>query len=85
MNNRMCPVCMGEFKGFLNLARHMILKALNEGEGGEHEVWLTGFLGVSLQTYSHRNDKNVALRLYKYWKKHKSWPSIEWPSEKYEL
>jgi len=67
---------MEEFNGFLNLAKHMILKAINEGKCGEHEEWLTGFLDVPLHVYSHRNDKNVALRLQKYWKKHKSWPSI---------
>ena len=74
MNNIMCPVCMEEFNGFLNLARHMILKAINESQGGEHEEWLTSFLGVPLEVYSHRNDKKVAIRLQKYWVKHKSWP-----------
>lgn len=78
MNNEICPVCMGEFNGFLNLARHMILKALNEEE---HEEWLTTFLGVPLHVYSHGNDKNVALRLDKYWRKHKSWPLLEGTDE----
>ena len=76
MNTQMCPVCMEEFKGFLNLAKHMILKAINERKGGEHEGWLTSFLGVPLEVYSHRNDKKVAIRLARYWKKHRILPSI---------
>jgi len=78
----MCPVCNKEFDTFLNLARHMVLKG---GLEGDHVKWLEGFLGAPSYRFTSGKDKKIAIALNRYWKKHKSWPSIEWTGGEYEL
>jgi len=70
----MCPVCNKEFDTFLNLARHMVL--IKGGLTGEHIEWLEGFLGVPSDNFTSGKDKKIAIRLEKYWRKYRSWPSI---------
>lgn len=69
--DKTCPVCMEEFDTSLNLAKHMVSK---DRPSEEHQIWLQQFLGVPFEIYGFGNDKKIAIRLEKYWKKHKSWP-----------
>jgi hypothetical protein len=79
-----CPIADYESESFLDLARHMNLKAINERQYGEHAMWLEGFFGVSLEQICHQ-DRKVALNLRSYWKKHHSWPQAEMESNIEEL
>jgi hypothetical protein len=78
----MCPVCSKEFATFWNLVSHM--RSIQGGLTGEHIEWLEGFFGVPSDRFPQK-DKKIAIALERYWRKHKSWPSIERRGEEYEL
>jgi hypothetical protein len=77
----MCPVCREKYNTFLSLAKHMLLK--EGGLAGDHIEWLKGFRRCTLDKLISDKEKKIAIDLARYWKKHGSWPSIEWTGEEY--
>jgi len=63
-----CPVCFGEYGSFLNLARHMIM---SRRPTGDHIRWLERFLRRPFTDFGWGKDKQIAMALQTYWRKHK--------------